>query len=259
MIHEDWLPEYIKRRPQIIQELKESYGNYRQLISVLRLTRESYDLHQEQLAAIMGKKQPAITKLENGVSNPSFCIFMKYAYILGYDVQLLRKMGDEDELSLFHIRRFDIARMIPHDVEKRLGFPLLELNEDAINKKASDIIRHLSEIRTRREAGLSTLCQEYTRVRNTSPPLEIPNLSIKQMANELGVSHMTIRRFEQGDTDSVTTEMVFRYADRLNLWLSLSESRFNPKEEAWEHFVLTCGMLHKTAEMILEKEKDDGM
>jgi len=55
MIREDWLPEYIKRRPQIIQELKESYGNYRQLMSVLRLTRESYGLHQEQLAGIMEK------------------------------------------------------------------------------------------------------------------------------------------------------------------------------------------------------------
>lgn len=246
---------------QVIQELKVSYGNYKQITSVLRLTRESYGIHQKQAAVIMDMTQSAISKLEMGLSDPPFSTFMKYASILGYDISLLKRKGDEDELSLFYVRRHKIARTLPDYYDIKLRFPFININDSVIKEVASDIVRRLSEIRAQMEKGISDLCKEYVKVRKItpSPELNVPRLTIKQMAGDLGVSHMTIRRFEQGDADAVTTNMVFQYADRLNIWLGLYESKYYRNEEPWEHYALTFEMLPRTANTVLLDRMDQGL
>jgi transcriptional regulator with XRE-family HTH domain len=248
-------PEAYKRRDQVAEDLKISYGNYQQMVSVLRLTRELYGLHQKQAAAIMGMTQSAISKLEMGLSDPSFYTFVKYAAILGRDMKIFIRAGDEDEVSLFHILRHEIARTLPSNLGHAIESPILDLEGYDMNHKAADIIRCLAEIRAKREKGLSFWAETYLVAYKKPPTPEIvPDLSIKQMAEDLCVSHMTIRRFEKGEASAVTTSMVFRYADKLNLWLSFCKDESKNEKEPWEQFVSTCTTLHATAEMILGKK-----
>ena len=243
MSRESLYPEVCKHTHQVIEELQASYGNYRQVGSVLRLTRELYGIHQKQAAAIMGMTQSAISKLEMGLSDPSFYTFIKYVTILGHDLKIFPKAENNDELSLFYILRHQIAHSLPHDIDNTKESHPLHLEEDEIKHKASDIIRRLVDVRIQKERRCLALSEMYTISRNKPPPSEIgiPDFSIKQMADNLGVSHMTIRRFEKGEADAVTTSMVFRYADRLDLWLSLCEAE---SKESWKHFVSTCEMLY---------------
>jgi len=187
------------------------------------------------------------------MSDPPFITFMKYISILGYNMNVrMKNVGEDDELSLFYVRMYDIARTLPLDFSNSMGFPIFDLSEDAIKEKAAGIIRRLATTRQEMELGVDAFCRHYIKIRNKSPDMDIPDLTIKRMAKDLGVSYMTIRRFEKGEADGVTTGMVFRYAERLNLWLGLHENK-SPKETEWEHFAMTCGMLHKTAERVLER------
>lgn len=59
----------------------------------LRAARTGVGLSQREVADAMGTSQSAVSELENGIGEPTLPTLVKWATVLGFDVQLVKRAG----------------------------------------------------------------------------------------------------------------------------------------------------------------------
>ena len=84
--YEEFEPELLKR-PGIRKEYDALRPKYNIIRSIIE-RRNQLQISQAQLAEIIGTKQPAISRLENGAHNTTLSTFFKVADALDLDISL---------------------------------------------------------------------------------------------------------------------------------------------------------------------------
>ena len=84
--YEEFEAELLKR-PGIRKEYDALRPKYNIIRSIIE-RRNQLQISQAQLAEIIGTKQPAISRLENGAYNTTLSTFLKVAHALNLDVSL---------------------------------------------------------------------------------------------------------------------------------------------------------------------------
>jgi len=77
----------INKDPQVLEELKNFEPEYR-IISQLIALRRKNKITQEELAELIGDKQPNISRLESGSYNPTLAKLKKIADCLGRRLEI---------------------------------------------------------------------------------------------------------------------------------------------------------------------------
>jgi len=77
----------INKDPQVLEELKNFEPEY-QIISQLIALRRKNKITQEELAELIGDKQPNISRLESGSYNPTLAKLKKIADCLGRRLEI---------------------------------------------------------------------------------------------------------------------------------------------------------------------------
>ncbi|OGN96626.1 MAG: hypothetical protein A2Z77_00845 [Chloroflexi bacterium RBG_13_51_36] len=84
--YEEFEAELLKR-PGIRKEYDALRPKYKIIRSIIE-RRNQLQISQAQLAEIIGTKQPAISRLENGAHNTTLSTFLKVAHALDLDISL---------------------------------------------------------------------------------------------------------------------------------------------------------------------------
>ena len=90
--YEEFEAELLKR-PGIRKEYDALRPKYNIIRSIIE-RRNQLQISQAQLAEIIGTKQPAISRLENGAYNTTLSTFLKVAHALDLDISLEVRHAD---------------------------------------------------------------------------------------------------------------------------------------------------------------------
>ena len=85
---------------------------YSEFVFVLRSIRESYQVTQEEMAALMGVTQDTISKFESAKLNVKLDFLIFYASLLGYNIRVGSTFRSRGELSRFRRRQSRIIQTL---------------------------------------------------------------------------------------------------------------------------------------------------
>lgn len=87
MRHRDYVADREARDPEF-RAAREAYRPHFEFRYALIAARLRADLTQAELATLVGTKQPAIARLENGTANPSFLMLQRLADALSVSFEI---------------------------------------------------------------------------------------------------------------------------------------------------------------------------
>ena len=198
---------------------------YSEFVSVLRSIRESYQVTQEEMAALMGADQDTISKFESAKLNVKLDFLIFYASLLGYNIKVgstFRSRGERSRFrrrqsritqALRYVHRWQIENLFYSGVYWYARWP-----GKVVEESRERIISDLRD--AKKTEGLTT----------------------KKLSEELGISDRTIRRFERAENCTSSASFAFKYASLVNVNLRL-EKNLRCKRETLGAFYLRRGMV----------------
>ena len=200
---------------------------YSEFVFVLRSIRESYQIKQGEMAALMKVNPSTISKFESENIEVTLDFLIFYAALLGYNIKVGSVIRSWGEFPRFRRRQSRIAKALryieQHHVEGtfRLGLHWHTVWPGAFIGESKN--RIISELRSAKKTeGLTT----------------------KKLSEQLGVSDRTIRRFERERNYAPSASLIFNYVTLVNTELRLEKNLRRKRETLDAFFVRRCFVLY---------------